>query len=142
ERPRPLGGGGRRGDLGRGGGRRRRRLRWELRAPHRRGRRADGSRPPSLPARALCAGVRERRPAPPARVLPPLRGRAPPRWAMKRAALVAALVLLAPGAARSSASGDVVLIGRGLDRAEASGSLTVDEAIAYRSDLQNAYATL
>jgi hypothetical protein len=61
---------------------------------------------------------------------------------MKRAALVAALVLLAPGAARSSPPGDVVLIGRGLDRAEASGSLTVDEAVAYRSDLENAYATL
>ena len=61
---------------------------------------------------------------------------------MKRAALVAALVLLAPGAARSSAPGDVTLIGRGLDRAVANGSLTVDEAIDYRSDLQSAYATL
>jgi hypothetical protein len=61
---------------------------------------------------------------------------------MRRAALVAALVLLAPGAARSSAPADVTLIGRGLDHAEANGTLTVDEAIAYRSDLQRAYATL
>src|SRR5919197_3953638 len=48
-----------------------------------------------------------------------------------------------PGtAARSSASGDVVLIGRGLDRAVANGSLTVDEAIDYRGTLQSAYTTL
>jgi hypothetical protein len=62
---------------------------------------------------------------------------------MKRAALAAlALVLLAPGAARSTAPGDVALIGRGLDRAVANGSLTVDEAIDYRAGLQRAYATL
>jgi hypothetical protein len=62
---------------------------------------------------------------------------------MRRAALAAAaLVLLAPGAARSSAPGDVKLIGRGLDRAVANGSLSVDDATEYRSDLQRAYATL
>ena len=62
---------------------------------------------------------------------------------MTRAALLAAaLVLLAPGAARSSAPGDVALIGRGLDRAVANGSLTVEEAIDYRGRLQRAYATL
>jgi D-glucuronyl C5-epimerase C-terminus len=62
---------------------------------------------------------------------------------MKRAALAAAaLVLLAPGAARSSAPGDVALIGRGLDRAVANGSLTTDEATEYRAGLRSAYATL
>ena len=62
---------------------------------------------------------------------------------MRRAALLAAaLVLLAPGAARSSASGDMALIGRGLDRAVANGSVSVDDATEYRSDLQHAYATL
>jgi D-glucuronyl C5-epimerase-like protein len=63
---------------------------------------------------------------------------------MRRAALAvaAALVLLAPGAARSSAPGDVKLIGRGLDRAVANGSLTTDEAAEYRADLQSSYATL
>ena len=62
---------------------------------------------------------------------------------MKRAALAAAaLVLLVPGGARSSPPGDVVLIGRGLDRAVANGSLTVEEAIDYRAGLQSAYATL
>jgi len=62
---------------------------------------------------------------------------------MKRAALAAVvLVLVAPGAARSSAPGDVALIGRGLDRAVANGSLTTDEAAEYRADLRSAYATL
>jgi D-glucuronyl C5-epimerase C-terminus len=62
---------------------------------------------------------------------------------MRRAALAAAaLVLLAPGAARSSAPGDVALVGRGLDRAVANGSLTTDEAAEYRADLRSAYATL
>jgi len=61
---------------------------------------------------------------------------------MKRAALLAALLLAAPGAARSAAPGDVTLAGRGLDRALANGSLTVDEASAYRADLTSSYATL
>jgi hypothetical protein len=61
---------------------------------------------------------------------------------MRRAALLAALLLVAPGAARSSAPGDVTLIGRGLDRAVASGSLTVEEAADYRSTLAASYATL
>jgi hypothetical protein len=62
---------------------------------------------------------------------------------MRRAALAAvALVLLVPGAARSSAPGDVTRIGRGLDRAVANGSLTTDEAAEYRADLRSAYATL
>lgn len=63
---------------------------------------------------------------------------------MRRAALAvaAALVLLAPGAAHSSARSDVVLIGRGLDRAVANGSLTTDEAAEYRADLRSSYATV
>jgi hypothetical protein len=52
------------------------------------------------------------------------------------------VLLVAPGAARSSTSGDVTLVGRGLDRAVANGSLTVDEADGYRSDLTAAYGTL
>jgi D-glucuronyl C5-epimerase C-terminus len=62
---------------------------------------------------------------------------------MRRAALLAAAALvLAPGAARSSAPGDVALIGRGLDRAVANGSLTIDEANDYRATLSSSYATL
>jgi hypothetical protein len=62
---------------------------------------------------------------------------------MRQAALLAAaLVLLAPGAARSSTAGDVALIGRGLDRAVANGALTVDEANDYRTALQSSYTTL
>jgi hypothetical protein len=62
---------------------------------------------------------------------------------MRRAALAAAaLVLLAPGAARSSARSDVVLIGRGLDRAVANDSLTTEEAAEHRADLRSSYATV
>jgi D-glucuronyl C5-epimerase-like protein len=61
---------------------------------------------------------------------------------MRRAVLLAAALLLAPGAARSSTPGDVALIGRGLDRAVANGSLTVDEAQDYRAGLSRAYTTL
>ena len=62
---------------------------------------------------------------------------------MTRAALAAlALVLLAPGAARSSAPGDVALIGRGLDRAVANDTLSVDDANDYRADLSRTYGTL